>query len=338
MIELTIYQQILNLFDNDNEDSFNSVAMEVFKYQSLSNTLYKQYLDLINCRPDSISHYRDIPLLPISLFKKEVIKSGNWNTEKVFKSSGTMQDGLRSQHHVKSIDWYNQLCKQTFIKAGFGFDNHEILGLLPSYIENGDSSLVHMVSCFQTAAKTKQPANYLYNFEELHERITATLTDSSKKITLIGVTFALLDFAETVRIDNERLEVIFTGGMKNRKQELQHKQVCTALRKAFPKSTIRSEYGMTELLSQAYSQDESIYKASSTMRIVTKQLQDPFTNLNHGKTGILGIVDLANVDSCSFILSQDLSIQHKSTAFEVVGRMDDSDVRGCNLLYQKDYF
>jgi len=335
---LTIYQQILDLFNNDTEESFNSVAIDVFKYQSTHNPIYKHYLNLVNCDPNTIWSYHDIPLFPISLFKKEIVKSGIWEEEKVFLSSGTGSKDSRSKHYVKSLNWYDSISRLSFEAAGYELEKYEIIGLLPSYLENGDSSLVHMVSHFQTSSGTSRNSNFLYDFIKLQDRIQTTLANTNKKIVLIGVTYALLDFAEQYTIDNYRVDILFTGGMKRKKQEMTFEEIHHALKIGFPSSTIRSEYGMTELFSQAYSSESSLYTSSPSMRIRTKQLQDPLSNLKDGKTGILGVIDLANVDTLSFILSEDLSIQHSLTTFQVIGRMDESDIRGCNLLYQPDYF
>lgn len=335
---MTIYQQILNLFEEDTEEYFNTIAISVFKQQAIHNPVYKQYLELINCSIDSINLYTDIPLLPISVYKNKVIKTHAWNEEKIFLSSGSNTQAVRSKHYVKSLAWYNGVSTRAFGFAGYGMNESVILGLLPSYIENGDSSLVHMIAHFQDASQTQLPANYLYDFDRLNDRILQELSSSSKKVVVFGVTYALLDFAEKYQIHDSKLELIFTGGMKNHRQELSHEEIVILLSKAFPSSSIRSEYGMTEMFSQAYSIASSLYQSSPTMRVLAKQLQDPFTDVKIGKTGILGIIDLANVDSCSFVLTEDLSIVRDERHFEVRGRMDQSDLRGCNLLYQSDYF
>jgi len=317
---LDYYEQILDLFENDTEESFNSVAMNVFNYQANNNPSYKRYLKLINCQPGSIRSYKDIPLLPIGLFKSENIQTGAWTPQKIFRSSGTTNQRIRSKHRVRSLEWYNTISSRTFMSAGFGLENVEVLGLLPSYLENNASSLVHMAGHFQKSAGTAEPANFMSDFDALNDRITTVLTKTDKDIVLIGVTFALLDYGQAFRTDSDRLKVIFTGGMKRRRTELSISEIIAELRQCFPSSQLYSEYGMTEMLSQAYADDTGS------------------TNCKPRKTGVLGLVDLANVDSLSFILTEDLSQNHSARTFEIHGRMDESDIRGCNLLYEQDYF
>lgn len=335
---MNFYKQILNLFDSNNEESFNSVAVEVFRYQASHNPLYKQYLDLIDCNVQAIKHYNNIPLLPITLFKMNSVKTSIWESQRVFLSSGTTQSGLRSMHHVRDIDWYNSVSAKAFSDAGFTFRNTNILALLPSYMENGDSSLVHMVSHFQALSKTEEPSSFLYNHEDLIDRIRSILDHGHNEIVLFGVTYALLDFAKKYHIDTDRLRIIFTGGMKNKGIELSYLDIVARMRSAFGKSAVYSEYGMTEMLSQAYATDTGKFNSSPTLRILTKQLQDPFENTKLGKTGTVGLIDLANVDTLSFIQTQDLGIKHSAIEFELIGRIDSSDLRGCNLLYESDYF
>lgn len=335
---MSLYKQILNLFDSDTEESFNTVAIKVFRYQAIHNPIYKHYLGLIDCDIASINRYESIPLLPITLFKQNNVKTKEWESQKVFLSSGTSDFAHRSKHHIKDIDWYNSVAKSSFLNAGFSLDEVEILSLLPSYVENGDSSLVHMVSHLQELSGTQAPASFLYNLDDLMRRINDILENSDKKIILFGVTYALLDLSKTNTMDNERLSIIFTGGMKNKGLEISYQEIVSRLRESFISSDIHSEYGMTELLSQAYAASNGRFVSSPLMRVISKQLQDPYENARVGKTGVVGIIDLANIDSLSFIQTQDLGIKYSNREFELAGRMDDSDLRGCNLLYETDYF
>ncbi len=331
---MKIHQQILNLFQNDTDDSFKKLAISVFKTQAEHNKVYRRFLNLINCEVETITHFQDIPLMPISFFKNYLIQTHNWKAVKVFRSSGT--GGIRSLHPVKDLSWYDSITKSIFEKDHCSLAKYEVLALLPNYIENGDSSLVHMVDHFQKLSNTTLPASFLYNHTDLADRISASLV-SNKKILLVGVTYALLDFAKKFSISNPNLEILFTGGMKNKKKEMTYQAIAETLQKSFSLSKISAEYGMTELLSQAYSDKEGEYYMPATMRIVTKQLHDPVSNCKLHKAGLVGIIDLANIDSCSFILTEDLGVVSSSRTFKILGRQDNSDLRGCNLLYDSEH-
>lgn len=328
-----LYQQILHLFSDTSEETFNRTALAVFKYQSIQNPIYRRFLKLLDCDTSQISSYRDIPLLPVSTFKSQVLKSDEWSSEKIFKSSGTMLDGRRSSHHLKSSEWYNSISARIFQESVGQLEGFKILGLLPSYIENGDSSLVHMVSSFQKRSETADPAFFLYDHKALFECINDYI-NQGKKVILFGVSFALVDFAVAYNLESELLTVIYTGGMKNRAKEMDNEELRKSLKSAFPKSRIISEYGMTEMLSQAYSEENGVFTPSPTMRLLTKELQDPFKNRNYGKTGVGGIIDLGNIDTICFILTEDLAVLNRDRTFEIIGRLSESDLRGCNLLYE----
>lgn len=334
---MEIYQQILNLFNNDTEETFNNVSLQVFKTQAEHNPTYRRFLSLINCEPKHITNFKEIPLMPISFFKTQKIKTKEWNPVKVFLSSGSNSDSLRSKHLVKNLDWYDKVTRTIFEVQGRKLENYEVLALLPNYIENGDSSLVHMVDNFQRISNTSIPASYLYEHEALASRIRNIIASSQKKVLLLGVTYALIDFAAKFSVSDSRLELLFTGGMKNKKKELSYAEIKNLLAKSFPLSIIRAEYGMTELFSQAYSNSEDDnYNMPSTMRILTKEIQDPITNCKIGKSGLLGIIDLANYDTASFILTEDIGNVISDREFMVLGRVEQSDLRGCNLLYESD--
>jgi len=328
-------KQILNLFSEYSNAAFNELALDIFRYQAKDNPVYKQYLELINCELSSIVSYHDIPLLPISLFKSYVIKTGNWEEEMVFQSSGTTSS-IRSKNYLKSVNWYNAITKKILAYSGFSLDDTVVLGLLPHYIENGESSLVQMVHNFQELSHTPAPRNFLYEFDELDSLLSNILEGTDKKILLFGVTYALLDFACQYPRSSDRLSVIFTGGMKGRREELGHGDIVATLRRDFALSPIYSEYGMTEMLSQAYSIKEDRFIMPPTMAVSVKQLQDPYSEVRRSKTGVIGIIDLANYHTVSFILTEDLGVHYDDDTLEIVGRMELSDIRGCNLLYQPD--
>ncbi len=306
----------------------------MFKYQAEHNPLYKRFLSLIKCAPSKISDINDIPLLPISCFKNHTIKSGSeWNTEQLFLSSGTMQDGMRSKHHIKSLEWYHQICASIYKSRMANHVEDEIIALLPSYLENGNSSLVEMVNYLQRISQTPKPFTFLYNLDELHDRVSSSLEEGNS-VLLIGVTFALLDFSEMYQTNNAKLSILYTGGMKNRREELEPDELRHKLKDAFPQSRIYSEYGMTELQSQAYTDKDGLFSMSPTLRILIKEVQDPFLNRKPGKAGQVGIIDLANIDTLSFILSDDLGIKYDNDTFHILGRLSNSDRRGCHLLYE----
>ncbi len=327
-------EQILELFLSDTAITYNEVALDVFRYQAEHNPVYKQYLDLISCDFMNITHYKDIPLLPISLFKSQEIKTGSWQAETCFMSSGTKDMTNRSRHHVRSLTWYDKISTRIFESKYGHLQEKVILGLLPSYLENGDSSLVHMVSHFCKASQTTKPHTYLYQFEELHHRLIEE-SNKGSNVILFGVTFALLDMAEQFPSEEMKAHIIFTGGMKNKRQEMSTPELIHKLKTAFPHCHIHSEYGMTELLSQSYGEN-GIYEETATMKVVTKEYNDPLSNAALNRSGALGIIDLGNIDSCSFILTEDKGTKRDETRFTVDGRLSDAELRGCHLLYSPD--
>ncbi len=328
---MEIKEQILQLLSDDSPFSFEDVAISVFQYQAIHNSTYSAYLKILDVKPKDIVRLDQIPLAPISLFKKHIIKSGQWKTERRFLSSGTM--GERSMHHIKDLDWYNKIAEELISDRGIDIAHTHILALLPSYLENGDSSLVQMVTNFTKVSQTPDPF-YLYNHKDLQSRLDSLLHSNSKPVLLIGVTFALVDFAKKFEIDDSKLQVCFTGGMKNRGKEMTYDEVMSVLKLGFPSSRIFSEYGMTELQSQAYTDETGYFRMSPTFQVRLKEINDPRSDCKLGKTGQVGLIDLANVDTLSFILSEDLGRQVDAQHFEILGRLSESDLRGCNLLYE----
>ncbi len=307
------------IFDLAPQD-FNDTALEIFEYQSQTNPLYKSYLQKIIVKPASIQRIEDIPFLPIDFFKLHEVKSGNWETEKIFLSSGTGTQG-RSAHHIKDLNFYNQISQRIFSSHFGEMSKNQLIALLPSYLEQGDSSLIYMVdNLMQIGDKNS-------GYVKVHE-ISSKMTQGSAKIILIGVTYALLDLAIKL---NEPLNIpilIETGGMKGRKKEITRSELHENL--SLMSSNIYTEYGMTELLSQAYGQNGMLEWPPWSKSLI-RDLNDPFAIHSKG-SGALNIIDLANVDSCCFIETKDLGRIHQNGKFEVLGRMDNSDVRGCSLL------
>ena len=310
---------------------FDALALAVFRYQASYNPLYAQYLALLSCKPVEIRNIQQIPFLPISLFKSYSVKTGNWPSEAIFKSSGTTGQS-QSSHHLRSAKWYQYNSRRAFENCYGALTDYCFLGLLPSYLERGDSSLVFMVNEFIQSSRYPQSGFFLNNLEEL----VAILQDCQNKqipTILIGVSFALLELAERYPMELSNIIIMETGGMKGRRKELTRAELHDQLGKAFQLSNIHSEYGMTELLSQAYSKGSGRFTSAPTMRVLSRELTDPLSILPHGSTGPLNIIDLANLDSCSFIATDDLGIVHADGRFEVLGRVDHSEMRGCNLLF-----
>ncbi len=316
-----------SIFEIKDLIDFNQTALKIFRFQYERNTVYQTYCKHLEIIPKKIEHYSQIPFLPIEFFKGHEIRSFNENPQIIFTSSGTT--GMNySQHLVKDVEIY----KKSFIKGFEHFygpiEDYLFLGLLPSYLKRQGSSLIYMVQEFIDRSNHKDCGFFLDDYEFLIEVIRR---NKGKKILLIGVSYALLDLAEKYHPDLSDCIVVETGGMKGRRKELTKDELHKKLKKGFSTDLIHSEYGMTELLSQAYSNGLQ-FKCPPWMKVLTRAYNDPFEWVEK-KTGGLNIIDLANVYSCSFIATQDLGkLNHES--FEVLGRFDHSDLRGCNLLVQ----
>ncbi len=308
---------------------FNDRVMEVFKYQYLENPLYRDFSDRFHKAPENIAELKLIPFLPVSFFKTEEIKTGHFDPEMIFESSGTT-GAERAWHFVKHIDLY----RESFVKGFelFYGDISElcVIGLLPAYLERKGSSLVYMVDELIRLSGCKESGFYLYEYDKLHD-LLLKLEKEKQKTILIGVSFALLDFAEKYSIKLSNTTVMETGGMKGRREEMTRVALHNKLKQKLGVSQIHSEYGMTELLSQAYSFGEGIYKPVPWMKAFVRDEDDPLSLHDSGE-GLLNIIDLANLDSCSFIATDDVAKLYEDGSFEVLGRMDNSDIRGCSLL------
>ena len=322
---------IINKIKSINSDmDFNEVAIDIFNYQYKNNGVYKQWVDYLKVKPNSIRNYMDIPYLPISLFKSHSIKSYDTKEEIIFTSSGTTGDKT-SKHFVKSIDLYRKAYMDSFHHFYGDIKDYTILALLPSYLEREGSSLILMTEDFISRSKYNESGFYLYNYEELYEQLLF-LKSLNRKVILLGVSFALLEFAEKYTIDFPELIIMETGGMKGKRKELLRKELHSIYNSAFGTMSIHSEYGMTELLSQAYSKGNGIFHCPPQMKIIIRDTNDPLSLLENGKSGGINIIDLYNIHSCSFIATQDLGKIHSHGGFEILGRFDNSDIRGCNLL------
>ena len=315
-----------------NEASFESIALELFRLQSSENDTYRSYISHLGVEPASVKTISAIPFLPIAFFKNHPIKSGAWSPDIVFTSSGTT-GSVTSSHYVKDKMFYLSNTEKIFNRFFGEVSDYHFLALLPSYLEREGSSLIAMADYFIKASKSPHSGFYLNNYQELADKISK-LRDNKKKVFLLGVSFALLDLAEQFKLDLSDCIVMETGGMKGRRAELTREELHTYLSQRFRIKTIFSEYGMTELLSQAYSIGNGLFKAPPWMKILIRDMNDPFAPKEIDRTGGINIIDLANVYSCAFIETQDLGKVNEQGNFEVLGRMDNSDVRGCNLLVE----
>jgi phenylacetate-coenzyme A ligase PaaK-like adenylate-forming protein len=327
---ITIFEAFRFSNNKKTVTSFQHKAIQLYKHQARHNPVFKSYLEALNKDPDQVSSLEQISFLPISFFKNQVIKTGNWKEEALFTSSGTT--GLMtSRHAVRSMDAYlanSEACFRYF----FGpIENTIFLCLLPSYMEREGSSLIYMAEYL--VEKSGHPASgfYLYDYGLLHNHLQE-LRGSGHRIVLLGVSFALLDFAETYHLQIPELVVMETGGMKGRRKEILREEVHEILTKAFGVPSISSEYGMTELFSQAYSLGYGKFKCPPNMQILIRDVNDPFDYAPRRGYGGINIIDLANEDTCAFIETQDLGRIHSDGSFEVLGRFDNADIRGCNLM------
>lgn len=323
--------QILNLVQNiQNSRDFDRVAMDVFRYQVVHCEIYRRYLQLLGKNPDSVQSILEIPFLPIEVFKKHQVKSGVWDEQIIFTSSGTT--GMEvSKHFVKDLSLYEWSFLNGFEKFYGNPADWTILALLPSYLERNGSSLIFMAEKLIDISNDHRSGFFLNNHEEL-SKLIQTLVSEKKKTLLLGVTFGLLDFAENFDLDLKDIVVMETGGMKGRREEWTRDQVHQFLKRKWNIKKVHSEYGMTELLSQAYSLGDGIFSTPNWMKVLRRDTSDPLITASHEGSGGLNVIDLCNIDSCAFIATQDLVKIQSNGNFEVMGRFDHSDVRGCNLL------
>ncbi|MDC6351128.1 acyl transferase [Zeaxanthinibacter sp. PT1] len=318
------------IFSISNSEEFDAAAMEIFRYQHRENKIYRQFCDLLDRSPSKVSEPGQIPYLPIEFFKSAEVFSGSGKAEAVFTSSGTT-GALTSRHKVLRLAVYEQSFREAFRLFYGDVNDYCVLALLPSYLERSGSSLVYMVADMIAGSRYPESGFYLNELDALEQRILS-LEERKIPTLLIGVSFALLDFIEEHPMQLEHTMVMETGGMKGRRKELVREELHRLLKKGFGTERIHSEYGMTELLSQAYSKGEGRFNCPPWMRVAARDPEDPLSWQADGRSGGLNITDLANVDSCSFIATQDLGKIYQDGSFEVLGRFDHSDIRGCNLM------
>lgn len=328
-----IQNKVFNLNFASSDDDFNAVSLEVFKFQLSHNEVYKDYVSSLKINPNTIQHYSQIPFLPIAFFKSKTIVCDQVMENSVcFSSSGTTGQ-VTSKHFVNDISVYEQSFNKGFELFYNSPNNYCILALLPNYLERTGSSLVYMFDQLIKASNHPKSGFYLNNLDELKATIEA-LKKAKQKTLLLGVTYALLDLAETGVVLTDDFTVMETGGMKGRRKELLKEELHQVLKQGLGIHTIHSEYGMTELLSQAYSKENGLFQCSPWMKILIRDVNDPFSYVKNQKSGGVNVIDLANINSCSFIETKDLGKITEGSYFEILGRFDNSDLRGCNLMIQ----
>ena len=318
------------IFTIDNQAQFEEMCMRVFRHQVNNNKVYQEFIKLLGRRPDQITRVEQIPFLPIDFFKSRDILSSSQQVETVFTSSGTT-GSVPSRHLVTDLSVYRKSFTLGFEHFYGRPEDYIILALLPSYLERGGSSLVFMANELIQLSSSESSGFYLNNMEELAFNL-AEMDRSGQKILLLGVSYALLDLIALKQFKLNNTIVMETGGMKGRRREMVREELHKELSGGFGVDQIHSEYGMTELLSQAYSHGNGIFDCPPWMKVLIRDPEDPFQLLDTKRTGGVNVIDLANFNSCSFIATQDLGRAQEGASFEIVGRFDHSDIRGCNLM------
>lgn len=311
--------------------NFEKSALSLFIYQAQHNPLYRKFIEELSIQIDQVKALEQIPFLPIEFFKSHQVVSRDFTPEKIFESSGTTGQ-VRSQHYVADLAFYQAISERAFQLFYGDLTNYHILALLPSYLERDNASLIYMIDYFIRRSASPYSGFYLNHEQLLEEQLPRLSQRADRKVLLIGVTFALLDFAEAHPIDLSSVIVMETGGMKGRRKEMIREEVHQILKQQFNLKAVHSEYGMTELLSQAYSRGEELFQTPPWMKIFLRDVNDPLFVNQSLKSGGINIIDLANIDSCAFIATQDIGAYAPREQFKILGRMDHSDVRGCNLL------
>lgn len=318
------------VFNIQNQSDFKTCALQVFRHQFKKNAIYRSFCDLLYIHSSDVKEIEEIPFLPIQFFKSHAVLSSTQAVKETFTSSGTTGSSV-SKHMVTDLSWYTKSYTKGFEYFYGPIEEYTVLGLLPNYLERAGSSLIYMVDDF--IKKSNKPASgfYLNNLTELSKTLIA-LDKKGEKVLLIGVTFALLDLIERQQFKLHNTIIMETGGMKGRRKEMIRNELHEILCAGFGVSKIHSEYGMTELLSQGYSSGDGVFDCPPWMKILARDTEDALTMVGTNKTGGLNVIDLANYNSCSFIATQDLGKVDNNGSFEVLGRFDHSDIRGCNLM------
>lgn len=309
---------------------FHKTAMKVFRFQFQHNEVYQKYCLLLRKSPENVKHITEIPFLPIEFFKSKEVLSTIDPIQTTFTSSGTTGI-ITSKHHVTDLSFYEASFRSAFSKFYGNIEDYAVLALLPSYLEREGSSLIYMAKDFIEGSNHPDSGFYLHNYKELAQKLIQ-LDSDGQNVLLLGVTYALLDMIELQKFELKNTIVMETGGMKGKRKEMIREELHTLLTDGFGVHKIHAEYGMTELLSQAYSFGDGVFECPPWMDILIRDTEDPLSLIETEKTGGINIIDLANINSCSFIATQDLGKKYNNATFEVLGRFDNADVRGCNLM------
>ncbi|WP_333875705.1 LuxE/PaaK family acyltransferase [Flavobacterium sp.] len=320
----------LDIFTIASHKQFEKIALKVFRYQYENNHVYREFCDFLNTDVQKVKSLPQIPFMPIQFFKSHTVVSNTDAVQETFTSSGTT-GMITSKHLVTDVSLYEQSYRLAFSEFYGNIEDYAVLALLPSYLERSGSSLIYMVKDLIELSNNEHSGFYLHNYDELIAKLME-LDNSGQNVILIGVTYALLDLIEKQKFHLQNTIVMETGGMKGHRKEMIREELHQILCEGFGVPRIHSEYGMTELLSQAYSLGHGIFECPSWMHILIRDTEDALSYVDYGKTGGVNVIDLANLNSCSFIATQDLGKKQPNNSFEILGRFDNSDIRGCNLM------
>ena len=322
--------QSKDIFNITSLKQFDKLALKVFRFQHENNKVYREFCDFLNTNPQHVKTIQQVPFLPIQFFKSHEVISSTDVIQEIFTSSGTT-GMITSKHLVTDISIYEESFRNAFSEFYGNIEDYTVLALLPSYLERDGSSLIYMVNDLIEHSNNAHSGFYLNNYDELIAKLIS-LDNSGQNVLLIGVTYALLDLIELQNFQLKNTIIMETGGMKGKRKEMIREELHEILSKGFGVENIHSEYGMTELLSQAYSFGKGIFECPNWMQILIRDTEDALSYVDYGKNGGINVVDLANINSCSFIATQDLGKKNPNNSFEVLGRFDNSDIRGCNLM------
>lgn len=319
-----------DIFPISGQKPFEKMALKVFRYQYDNNRVYREFCEHLKVDKQAVKTIQQIPFLPIQFFKSHEVVTGDKAVDQTFTSSGTT-GMITSKHLVTDICWYEESYRKGFAQFYGNIEDYVVLALLPSYLEREGSSLIYMVKDLIDLTQNPDSGFYLHNYNELISKLDK-LEKAGQNTILIGVTYALLDLIEKHPFHLNNTIIMETGGMKGKRKEMIREELHQQLCEGFGVKSIHSEYGMTELLSQAYSLGDGIFECPPWMQILVRDTEDALSYVDDGKTGGINVIDLANINSCAFIATQDLGKKYPNTSFEVLGRFDNSDIRGCNLM------
>ena len=319
-----------DIFTISSQKQFEKIALKVFRFQYDNNQVYREFCQLLKTEKQEVKSLQQIPFLPIQFFKSHAVVSNTNPIQETFTSSGTT-GMITSKHFVTDVSIYEESYSKGFSQFYGNIEDYTILALLPSYLEREGSSLIYMVKDLIELSNNSNSGFYLNQYDELIKKLI-DLDQSGQNVILIGVTYALLDLIELNKFQLKNTIIMETGGMKGKRKEMIREELHEQLCNGFGVSAIHSEYGMTELLSQAYSLGNGVFECPQWMHILIRETEDALNYVSNGKTGGINVIDLANINSCSFIATQDLGKKNPNNSFEVLGRFDNSDIRGCNLM------